>query len=160
LPFPDGNLDFVVSTLSLHHWPNPAQAFQEIYRVLKPGGQFLVFDLRRDARRFIYGIARFATAVVVPLAIRRIGEPFGSFLAAYTPGEARGFGCIPAWLGCSSGVAVKGSLAGGNCRLLPLIVNSLIETNLGMPYPYLIHRAFNRPRNEDLRPIPPKTDAI
>jgi len=33
---------------------------------------------------------------------------------------------------------------------LPLIVNSLIETNLGMPYLYLIHRAVSTRANEDL----------
>jgi len=34
--------------------------------------------------------------------------------------------------------------------VLPLIVNSLIETNLGMPYLYLIHRAIGTQFNEDL----------
>jgi hypothetical protein len=33
---------------------------------------------------------------------------------------------------------------------LPLIVNSLIETNLGMPYFYLIHRKISRRYREDL----------
>ena len=34
--------------------------------------------------------------------------------------------------------------------VLPLIVNSLIETNLGMPYLYLIHRAVSTRTAEDL----------
>lgn len=34
--------------------------------------------------------------------------------------------------------------------VLPLIVNSLIETNLGMPYLYLIHRAVSAQAHEDL----------
>jgi hypothetical protein len=34
--------------------------------------------------------------------------------------------------------------------ILPLIVNSLIETNLGMPYLYLIHNAVTRRINEDM----------
>jgi len=34
--------------------------------------------------------------------------------------------------------------------ILPLIVDSLVETNLGMPYLYLIHRAISRHFNEDL----------
>ncbi|MEW5813837.1 MAG: class I SAM-dependent methyltransferase [Spirochaetota bacterium] len=54
LPFEDHAVDFVVSTLSLHHWSDPTQALREIYRILKPSGQFLIFDLRRDARRFLY----------------------------------------------------------------------------------------------------------
>lgn len=34
--------------------------------------------------------------------------------------------------------------------ILPLIVNSLVETNLGMPYLYLIHRAVSTRVNEDM----------
>jgi hypothetical protein len=35
----------------------------------------------------------------------------------------------------------------------PLVVNSLIETNLGMPYLYLIHGAVTRRWREDLQTI-------
>ena len=88
LPFEDNAVDFVVSTLSLHHWPDPKQALEEIHRVLKPGGQFLIFDLRRDARRYFYWLLRFAKIFVVPAAIRRINEPVGSALSSYTPVES------------------------------------------------------------------------
>jgi ubiquinone/menaquinone biosynthesis C-methylase UbiE len=88
LPFEDNAVDFVVSTLSLHHWSNPKEALHEIHRVLKPGGQFLVFDLRRDGRRFFYWLLRFAQAFVMPAALRDINEPTGSILSSYTPGEA------------------------------------------------------------------------
>lgn len=36
----------------------------------------------------------------------------------------------------------------------PLVVNSLLETNLGLPYIYWIHRAVTRRRGEDLRRLP------
>lgn len=88
LPFGDNSVDFVVSTLSLHHWSEPQQALQEIHRILKPGGQFLIFDLRRDARRLFYWLLGFAQRFVVPAAIRRIGEPTGSATSSYTPVEA------------------------------------------------------------------------
>jgi hypothetical protein len=37
--------------------------------------------------------------------------------------------------------------------IAPLVVNSLIETNLGLPYAYLIHRAVSRRYTRDLRPV-------
>lgn len=36
---------------------------------------------------------------------------------------------------------------------MPLIVNSLLETNLGLPYMYLIHKAVSKRRGEDFKPI-------
>jgi len=87
LPLPDGTLDFAVSSLSLHHWSDPVRGLAEIQRVLKPDGQFLLFDLRRDARRFFYLLMRFAQTVVVPPALRNINEPLGSLQASYTPAE-------------------------------------------------------------------------
>jgi SAM-dependent methyltransferase len=46
LLFPDGSFDVVVSTLSLHHWADPALGLSEIGRVLRPSGRALVWDLR------------------------------------------------------------------------------------------------------------------
>ncbi|HEY1168669.1 MAG TPA: class I SAM-dependent methyltransferase [Candidatus Limnocylindrales bacterium] len=45
LPFGDASVDLVVSTLSLHHWPDPTDVFAEIARVLRPGGVALIYDL-------------------------------------------------------------------------------------------------------------------
>ncbi len=46
LPFADGSVDLVVSTLSLHHWDDPAAGLDEIVRVLAPGGQAWIYDFR------------------------------------------------------------------------------------------------------------------
>jgi ubiquinone/menaquinone biosynthesis C-methylase UbiE len=51
LPMEDATFDSVVSTFTLCSIPNVAQALQEIYRVLKPGGQFFFVEhgLSREA---------------------------------------------------------------------------------------------------------------
>jgi ubiquinone/menaquinone biosynthesis C-methylase UbiE len=89
LPFRDNEVDFVVSTLSLHHWDDPEKAIYEIDRAVKPGGQFLIFDLRRDTRQYFLWLIRFAQTLVVPGPIRRINEPTGSLLSSYTILEAK-----------------------------------------------------------------------
>ena len=91
LPFEDNTQDFIVSTLSLHHWVDPKAAFDEIYRSLKPGGQMLIMDLRRDARRLFFWLVWFAQNVALRIAgagvMRKINEPIGSLRASYTCAE-------------------------------------------------------------------------
>jgi ubiquinone/menaquinone biosynthesis C-methylase UbiE len=89
LPFDTNLLDFAISTLSLHHWSDPRQALKEINRVLKPGGQFLIFDVRRDSWRFVYWLMRFVQRFIIPRAMGRINEPTNSLLAGYTPVEMK-----------------------------------------------------------------------
>ena len=48
LPFPDNTFDLVVSTLSIHHWHNPAKGIRECLRVTVPGGRCWIYDLRTD----------------------------------------------------------------------------------------------------------------
>jgi SAM-dependent methyltransferase len=84
---PDGELDFAVSTLSLHHWSHPSLGLAEIHRVLRPGGQLLLFDLRRDTRRFFLWLLRFGQGVVVPEPLRRANEPLGSLQSSYSVAE-------------------------------------------------------------------------
>jgi SAM-dependent methyltransferase len=87
-PVEDNSVDLVVSTLSLHHWQEPQRVLDEIARILRPGGSFLVFDLRRDMSPAFYLLVWLATRYIVPPPLREIGEPLGSRNAAYTPAEA------------------------------------------------------------------------
>jgi ubiquinone/menaquinone biosynthesis C-methylase UbiE len=50
LPFPDGCFDLVVSNASLHLWNSPLKVFNEIARVIAPGGHVLIWDNLRIGR--------------------------------------------------------------------------------------------------------------
>ena len=53
LPFENEYFDFVISTLSLHHWAKPAEYIKEIHRVLKKNGQAYIYDIWKDTPREI-----------------------------------------------------------------------------------------------------------
>jgi ubiquinone/menaquinone biosynthesis C-methylase UbiE len=48
MPFDDAYFDGVFTHAALHEWADPEQAFNQIHRVLKSGGRYLITDLRRD----------------------------------------------------------------------------------------------------------------
>ncbi len=48
IPFGESYFDAVISTNSLHEWSYPKETFNEICRVLRPGGKYFISDLRRD----------------------------------------------------------------------------------------------------------------
>lgn len=56
LDFGDGEFDFVYSMGVIHHTPNPGRAIDEVFRVLRPGGQAKIFLYRRNSLKV--GIAK------------------------------------------------------------------------------------------------------
>lgn len=46
LPYPDQSVALVVSSLSLHHWPDPEAGIAEIRRVLRAGGKAWLYDVK------------------------------------------------------------------------------------------------------------------
>jgi len=82
LTFADNLFDAVFTSGSLHEWANPTGAFDEIWRVLRPGGRYFISDLRRDMNP---ALRIFLWLGTQPTAIR----PWlnSSINAAYTPQE-------------------------------------------------------------------------
>jgi ubiquinone/menaquinone biosynthesis C-methylase UbiE len=49
MPFADATFDFLLCRAAFKNFSEPVHALEEMHRVLKPGGQALIIDLRRDA---------------------------------------------------------------------------------------------------------------
>lgn len=49
MPFADASFDFVVCMAAFKNFTDPIGALNEIHRVLNPGGQASIFDLRKEA---------------------------------------------------------------------------------------------------------------
>lgn len=49
MPFAGDTFDFLFCRAAFKNFSEPGRALQEMYRVLKPGGQAMIIDLRKDA---------------------------------------------------------------------------------------------------------------
>ena len=59
LPFEDASIDLVISSISLHHWDDPAAGLRDVVRVLRPGAHAWIYDFRpalRDPDRLTAGL--------------------------------------------------------------------------------------------------------
>lgn len=104
IPCPDASFDFVVSSSSLHHWADPVAVFDEVARVLKPAGRFLVVDLRRDLPPGPYLGFWSAQNLFLPPFFRQRKEPLSSVASSYTAAELARLASrsrLPAWRAAS-----------------------------------------------------------
>jgi len=77
LPYPDQSVALVVSSLSLHHWPDAEAGIAEIRRVLRPGAQAWLYDVKPQLARTLRQLeAKGVPARIVPLPARpQAGRP-------------------------------------------------------------------------------------
>jgi ubiquinone/menaquinone biosynthesis C-methylase UbiE len=80
LPFDDASFDLVTSTFSVHHWADAPAGFAEIARVLRPGGQAVVYDLPD-------GWGRVETRAAPLAAAARAAFPDALVTTAHWPGR-------------------------------------------------------------------------
>ena len=71
LPFPAGVFDHIVATFSFHIWPCSVAGLQELRRVLAPGGQAWVYELRREAS--LHDLKAFAREIQLPFSLVYLG---------------------------------------------------------------------------------------
>jgi ubiquinone/menaquinone biosynthesis C-methylase UbiE len=89
--FEAASFDGVVSNGSLHHWLDPVVVFDEVARVLKPGGVLAINDNRRDmglGGRALVGVITAGMRFERDAAALRTGWR-SSIAAAYTEAEVR-----------------------------------------------------------------------
>ena len=85
LPYLDQSFDGVISNSIIHHLPNPMAAFQEISRVIRPGGLILIRDLMRpDTPEAAQALVDRYAAADTPYQKKLF---YDSFLAALTVSE-------------------------------------------------------------------------
>lgn len=70
IPFEDGTFDYVISSGVIHHTPDPHKGFQELVRVLKPGGiLFLSVYGRGGLLWYANDIFRYTVCKIMPFRI-------------------------------------------------------------------------------------------
>jgi ubiquinone/menaquinone biosynthesis C-methylase UbiE len=85
MPFASESFDYVVCQAAFKNFPDPVAALDEIHRVLRPGGQVSILDLRKDApRAAIEQEIRNMHLSAVSAFFTRLTFRYGLLRAAYT----------------------------------------------------------------------------
>ncbi|MFG0316969.1 MAG: class I SAM-dependent methyltransferase [Planctomycetota bacterium JB042] len=87
LPLADASCDAVLSNSIVHHLPDPVPCFEEIRRVLRPGGALLLRDLRRPVD--VADLERLVATYAADCDDRQRGLFRDSLHAAFTVDEVK-----------------------------------------------------------------------
>ncbi|MDH7481164.1 MAG: class I SAM-dependent methyltransferase [Armatimonadota bacterium] len=85
IPFPGRYFDLVVSVNVLHHWRNSSQVFDEIYRILNPGGEFWLYDYQSEVP--LEEWQKYEKELPIHLRLAFEVGPMASWRAAYSKKE-------------------------------------------------------------------------
>jgi ubiquinone/menaquinone biosynthesis C-methylase UbiE len=67
LPYPDQTFDYVVSSGVIHHTPDPKRGFNELVRVLKPGGKLFLSVYGKGGLKWLTNdIFRYTVCKIIP----------------------------------------------------------------------------------------------
>lgn len=79
IPFPDQYFDYVVCSGVVHHTPDPYKGFQELVRVLKPGGKLFFSVYGKGGLKWLVNdIFRYTICKIVPFKVlEKIFKLFG-----------------------------------------------------------------------------------
>ena len=64
LPFEDNSFDVIICSMSAHHYPEIQNFYNSVFRVLRPGGRFILHDMTSDNKL----IRWFGSNIEMPLA--------------------------------------------------------------------------------------------
>lgn len=92
LPFPDHTFDTVISTMAFGSYPDGMAAAQEIYRIISPGGRFLLMDINYPKDRNMFGVMMVRFWMLVGDIIREQDRLLSSTGFMVDDQEVGGFG--------------------------------------------------------------------
>ena len=101
MPFPDASFDFVVCTAAFKNFSDPIGALNEIHRVLTPGGEASIYDLRKDASLDeIAAEVRGMQLSAIDAFLTRFIFRFGLLRRAYTREAVEAFAALSRFRTC------------------------------------------------------------